>query len=84
MLTPPPLFQGYHDIITVLFLTLPPALHLPCTEKLSLHRLRDSMGVGLEPVLGLVRYVPLSGLHTTFKVTGMLIDLLIGWLVFCS
>lgn len=50
-------FQGYHDIITVLFLTLPPALHLPCAEQLSLHRVRDSMGSSLEPVLGLLRYV---------------------------
>ncbi|KZP28572.1 hypothetical protein FIBSPDRAFT_947404 [Athelia psychrophila] len=48
-------FQGYHDIITVLFLTLPPALRLPCAEKLSLHRVRDSMGSTLEPVLGLLR-----------------------------
>ncbi|KAF8170766.1 rab-GTPase-TBC domain-containing protein [Pholiota molesta] len=48
-------FQGYHDIVTVLFLTLPEDLHLPCVEKLSLHRLRDSMGLGLEPILGLLR-----------------------------
>ncbi|OJA13339.1 hypothetical protein AZE42_05593 [Rhizopogon vesiculosus] len=48
-------FQGYHDIVTVLFLTLPPELQLPCVEKLSLHRVRDSMGLTLEPVLGLLR-----------------------------
>ncbi|KAF7986363.1 hypothetical protein HWV62_35376 [Athelia sp. TMB] len=48
-------FQGYHDIVTVLFLTLPPELHLVCVEKLSLHRVRDSMGSSLEPVLGLLR-----------------------------
>ncbi|KAF8878714.1 rab-GTPase-TBC domain-containing protein [Infundibulicybe gibba] len=48
-------FQGYHDIITVLFLTVPPELQLSCAEKLSLHRVRDSMGSGLEPVLGLLR-----------------------------
>ncbi|KAG2038358.1 hypothetical protein BDR03DRAFT_954540 [Suillus americanus] len=48
-------FQGYHDIVTVVFLTLPPALQLPCIEKLSLHRVRDSMGPTLEPVLGLLR-----------------------------
>ncbi|KAF9479758.1 hypothetical protein BDN70DRAFT_894672 [Pholiota conissans] len=48
-------FQGYHDIVTVLYLTLPEELQLPCVEKLSLHRLRDSMGLGLEPVLGLLR-----------------------------
>ncbi|PPQ69222.1 hypothetical protein CVT24_000019 [Panaeolus cyanescens] len=49
------LYPGYHDIATVIFLTLPPELHLACVEKLSLHRLRDSMGSGLEPVLGLLR-----------------------------
>ncbi|KAJ7504469.1 rab-GTPase-TBC domain-containing protein [Mycena galericulata] len=48
-------FQGYHDIITVLLLTLPPELHLPCAEQLSLQRVRDSMGPTLEPVLGLLR-----------------------------
>ncbi|KAF8155688.1 rab-GTPase-TBC domain-containing protein [Crassisporium funariophilum] len=48
-------FQGYHDIVTVFFLTLPQELQLMCIEKLSLHRVRDSMGAGLEPVLGLLR-----------------------------
>ncbi|THH17700.1 hypothetical protein EW146_g3168 [Bondarzewia mesenterica] len=48
-------FQGYHDIITVLFLTLPPVVQLQACEKLSLHRLRDSMGRTLEPLLGLLR-----------------------------
>ncbi|KAF4618711.1 hypothetical protein D9613_009872 [Agrocybe pediades] len=48
-------FQGYHDIVTVIFLTMPQELQLLCVEKLSLHRLRDSMGSGLEPVLGLLR-----------------------------
>jgi len=48
-------FQGYHDIVTVIFLTLPPELQLPCVEKLSLTRIRDSMGPTLEPVLGLLR-----------------------------
>ena len=48
-------FQGYHDIVTVIFLTLPSELQLPCIEKLSLHRVRDSMGPTLEPVLGLLR-----------------------------
>jgi TBC1 domain family member 20 len=49
--------KGYHDIISVLFLTLPPELQFACAEKLSLHRVRDSMGSTLEPVLGLLRYV---------------------------
>jgi hypothetical protein len=49
--------QGFHDIITVLFLTLPEELQLVCAEKISLHRLRDAMGKGLEPVLGLLRCV---------------------------
>ncbi|KAH7887088.1 rab-GTPase-TBC domain-containing protein [Phlebopus sp. FC_14] len=48
-------FQGCHDILSVLFLTLPRPLHLACAEKMSLHRIRDSMGVGLEPVVGLLR-----------------------------
>ncbi|KAH9918040.1 rab-GTPase-TBC domain-containing protein, partial [Amylocystis lapponica] len=48
-------FQGYHDVISVLFLTLPEDLHMACAEKLSLHRLRDSMGASLEPVVGLLR-----------------------------
>ncbi|KAI9569899.1 rab-GTPase-TBC domain-containing protein [Boletus coccyginus] len=48
-------FQGFHDIMTVLFLTLPRPLHLACAEKMALHRVRDAMGVGLEPVLGLLR-----------------------------
>ncbi|KAJ3767749.1 rab-GTPase-TBC domain-containing protein [Lentinula raphanica] len=50
-------FQGYHDIITVLFLTLPPSLRFPCAEKVSLHWTRDAMGDGLEPVLGLLRFL---------------------------
>jgi hypothetical protein len=48
--------KGYHDIITVLFLTLPPDMQLSCAEKLSLQRVRDSMCSSLEPVLGLLRY----------------------------
>ncbi|KAM5543534.1 hypothetical protein V8D89_002785 [Ganoderma adspersum] len=48
-------FQGYHDIVSVVFLTLPKELHLPVVEKLSLHRVRDSMGTTLEPVVGLLR-----------------------------
>ncbi|PBK67533.1 hypothetical protein ARMSODRAFT_989032 [Armillaria solidipes] len=48
-------FQGYHDIVSVLFLTLPPEIQFPCAEKMSLHRVRDSMGHGLEPILGLLR-----------------------------
>ncbi|KAL5498969.1 GYP8 [Sanghuangporus vaninii] len=47
-------FQGYHDIISVLYLTLPEEEHLACAEKMSLHRLRDAMGKGLEPLLGLL------------------------------
>ncbi|CAG7850005.1 SubName: Full=Uncharacterized protein {ECO:0000313/EMBL:CCA72583.1} [Serendipita indica DSM 11827] len=54
---------GYHDIISILLLTFEQAgedsadaLHL-ATEKLSLHRLRDSMGPGLEPLVGMLRLV---------------------------
>lgn len=49
--------KGYHDIMTVLFLTLPEEQQLSCAEQLSLHRLRDSMGKGLEPLIGLLRCV---------------------------
>lgn len=49
--------QGYHDIITVILLTVAPEETLACAEKLSLHRLRDAMGEGLEPLLGLLQYV---------------------------
>lgn len=52
--------KGFHDIVTVIFLTLPPELQLACAEKMSLHRLRDSMGKGLEPLLGLLRCVSSS------------------------
>lgn len=41
--------------MTVIFLTLPRPLHFPCAEKMALHRVRDAMGVGLEPILGLLR-----------------------------
>ncbi|KAG8882245.1 hypothetical protein FRB98_003849 [Tulasnella sp. 332] len=54
-------FQGYHDIISVLYLTLPDSgqvlspLLVSCSEKISLHRLRDAMGAGLEPLVGFLR-----------------------------
>ncbi|KAI6148763.1 rab-GTPase-TBC domain-containing protein [Pisolithus tinctorius] len=48
-------FQGFHDIVSVIFLTLPRPLHMPCVEKMALHRVRDAMGIGLEPVVGLLR-----------------------------
>lgn len=54
--------QGYHDIVTVILLTFQPdadaSLSLDIhemVEKLSLHRLRDSMGVGLAPLIGQLR-----------------------------
>lgn len=40
--------------MTVLYLTLPEDVQFQCAEKLSLHRLRDAMGKGLEPLLGLL------------------------------
>jgi hypothetical protein len=46
--------QGFHDIATVLQLTLPPEVAFHTLEKLSLHRLRDSMGHTLEPLTGLM------------------------------
>ncbi|KAI6116346.1 rab-GTPase-TBC domain-containing protein [Pisolithus sp. B1] len=48
-------FQGFHDIVSVIFLTLPRPLHMPCAERMALHRVRDAMGIGLEPVVGLLR-----------------------------
>ncbi|EJD51797.1 hypothetical protein AURDEDRAFT_181399 [Auricularia subglabra TFB-10046 SS5] len=48
-------FQGYHDIVSVLFLTLPSESLPHAVEKMSLHRLRDSMGNGLEPMIGQLR-----------------------------
>lgn len=59
--------QGYHDIVSVLFLTLPPEIQLVSTEKLSLHRLRDSMGTGLEPLVGLLRLVHSLDVCIAFK-----------------
>lgn len=47
--------QGYHDIVSVLFLSLPEESLMPAVEKMSLHRLRDSMGDGLEPMIGQLR-----------------------------
>ena len=41
----------------MLFLTLPPEVQLVSVEKLSLYRLRDSMGTSLEPLVGLLRFV---------------------------
>ncbi|EUC66844.1 Rab-GTPase-TBC domain protein [Rhizoctonia solani AG-3 Rhs1AP] len=57
-------FQGYHDILSTLQLTLHPSLekdakawHLlrECALKITLHRARDAMGVGLEPLTGQLR-----------------------------
>ncbi|KAH9916046.1 rab-GTPase-TBC domain-containing protein [Fomitopsis serialis] len=48
-------FQGFHDIVSVLFLTLPSEAQASSVEKMSLHRIRDAMGMTLEPVLGLLR-----------------------------
>ncbi|KAG9119378.1 hypothetical protein FRC07_005610 [Ceratobasidium sp. 392] len=57
-------FQGYHDIISTLQLTLHPSLDTDeealrilraCALKISLHRTRDAMGVGLEPLTGQLR-----------------------------
>ncbi|GAA5870642.1 hypothetical protein JCM3774_001711 [Rhodotorula dairenensis] len=51
-------FQGYHDIISVLLLTLEDEdVLIPATERLSLHVVRDSMGPGLEPTLGYLKIV---------------------------
>ena len=44
--------------MTVILLTVSEEERFLCAEKLSLHRLRDAMGEGLEPLLGLLRYEP--------------------------
>ncbi|GAA5928100.1 GTPase-activating protein GYP8 [Sporobolomyces koalae] len=49
-------FQGYHDIVSILLLTLDDDnLLAQTTEQMSLHRIRDSMGPGLEPTLGYLK-----------------------------
>ncbi|GAA6018521.1 hypothetical protein JCM11491_006433 [Sporobolomyces phaffii] len=49
-------FQGYHDIVSILLLTLDDdELLASATEQMSLHRIRDSMGPGLEPTLGYLK-----------------------------
>ncbi|GAA6050247.1 hypothetical protein JCM3770_002754 [Rhodotorula araucariae] len=51
-------FQGYHDIVSILLLTLEDDdLVIATAERLSLHRIRDNMGSGLEPTLGYLRLV---------------------------
>ncbi|KAL8292688.1 hypothetical protein RQP46_001300 [Phenoliferia psychrophenolica] len=45
-------FQGYHDLNME-----DQELSLELSERMSLHRLRDYMGTGLEPVLGYLRLV---------------------------
>ena len=57
-------FQGYHDIMSILLLVLNDLeLAKCCAEKMSLHRLRDSMGPGLDPVLGYLRWVLATSLR---------------------
>ncbi|CAE6450049.1 unnamed protein product [Rhizoctonia solani] len=57
-------FQGYHDILSTLQLTLHPSLDKDteawqllqeCAIKITLHRARDAMGAGLEPLTGQLR-----------------------------
>ncbi|KAK4056890.1 GTPase-activating protein gyp8 [Microbotryomycetes sp. JL221] len=51
-------FQGLHDIATVLLLVLEDEhTALEATERMCLHRIRDNMGTGLEPVMGYLRLV---------------------------
>lgn len=68
------LIQGYHDILSVLILTLCPesppagafspegspelAETLACAERVSLHLIRDSMTQDLDPVMGQLKCVP--------------------------
>lgn len=49
-------FQGYHDIVGIMLLVVDDVdLTIECVERMSLHRLRDSMSTGLEPVIALLR-----------------------------
>ncbi|KAM0748990.1 RabGAP/TBC [Meredithblackwellia eburnea MCA 4105] len=49
-------FQGYHDIVSVFLLVLDSQeTTISMSERMSLHRIRDYMGTGLEPVLGYLR-----------------------------
>ncbi|KAM0787553.1 hypothetical protein ACM66B_003623 [Microbotryomycetes sp. NB124-2] len=51
-------FQGFHDIATVLLLVLEDQdVALRATARMCLHRIRDNMGTGLEPVMGYLRLV---------------------------
>ncbi|KAK4051206.1 GTPase-activating protein gyp8 [Microbotryomycetes sp. JL201] len=51
-------FQGFHDIATVLLLILDDEnVAQQATERMCLHRIRDNMGSGLEPVMGYLRLV---------------------------
>ncbi|GAA6059279.1 hypothetical protein JCM10212_006672 [Sporobolomyces blumeae] len=51
-------FQGYHDIVSILLLTFgDEAVLRDAVEQMSLHRIRDSMGPGLEPTLGYLKLV---------------------------
>lgn len=51
-----PAYRRRIQIISVLLLTLEDEqISLEAAERMSLHRLRDSMGSGLEPVLGYLR-----------------------------
>lgn len=48
--------QGFHDIVSVFLLVLDDeALAERCVERMSLHRIRDSMCDGLEPVIAYLR-----------------------------
>ena len=50
--------DGVVQIVSVLLLTFGDVERtVQSTERLSLHRVRDSMGVGLEPVLGYLKCV---------------------------
>jgi hypothetical protein len=56
MVTDRVIVPGRVQIISVLLLTIDDdGTLLGAANKMSLHRLRDSMGVGLEPVLGYLR-----------------------------
>ncbi|GAA99590.1 uncharacterized protein L969DRAFT_94043 [Mixia osmundae IAM 14324] len=49
-------FQGFHDIVSVILLSLEDVEDtIECVEHLSLYHIRDSMGFGMDPVIGYLR-----------------------------
>lgn len=48
-------FQGLHDTVSVMMLTLEKERRVECVEKMCCQRVKDAMGSGLEPIVGHLR-----------------------------